>query len=553
MPVPPLALPHPARLPPVDELTHYSAISLFVDRAQAVKPDFALTPSNASAVAAICARLDGLPLAIELISARVKLLPPAALLERLHGPLLLRSDGLRDLDPRHRTLNAAIDWSYRLLNAGEQTLFRRLGIFVGGWTMEAAEAVCLQNLNLSLMDGLAALLDNNLIKQETQSDGEARFTMLETIREYALEQLAASRELELLEQRHAHYYLTFAAEVEARPKNAQRWGLEWDQLDRELPNFRAALAWFKKRGENETLLRLALSLNDLWLGRGHLTEGRTWLTDGLAGMQPAGPTALSVDDYKSLRSTALNKVGLIHQWQGNLDAALPYHEESVALCRELGDRAGLATALGFYGMLFVLREDVEQAGPLLQEALALWRALNNLHGISQITFYLGALAYVEGNLYLADQYWSESLDGMYAVGDMWVAATIAAHHAMIALDRGEYELAHARLVESLTLLQDLGEQWQIVHTLEVSACLAVFRGQESAEPHAYLLRAARIFGAAEKLRETLDAPVLSFQRRSYERGLAALRAQLEEPVLQVAWGEGRKMTLEQAVEQALVE
>lgn len=215
LPVAPLALPHLAALPDVETLSGNAAVTLFLERAQAVKPDFSLTAENAPTIAAICTRLDGLPLAIELISARIKLLPPTALLERLSGRLLLQSDGLRDLEPRHRTLNNAIDWSYQLLSTEEQTLFRRLGVFVGGWTLEAAEAICLDRLNLNPLDGLASLLDKNLIKQETGFDGEPRFTMLETIREYALQQLIASGELDPLCQRHLAYFVKLAEQVEA--------------------------------------------------------------------------------------------------------------------------------------------------------------------------------------------------------------------------------------------------------------------------------------------------------------------------------------------------
>ena len=230
----------PAR-PIWKSLLDTAAINLFIERAQAVKPDFALTEANARTVAAICTRLDGLPLAIELISARVKLLPPATLLERLNGRLLLQSDGLRDIEPRHRTLNNAIEWSYQLLNLDEQTLFRRLGVFVGGWTLEAAEAVCTENLPLNIIEGMASLLDKNLVKQEVTADGEPRFTMLETIREYALQQLIAEAELDTLRQHHIDYFVRLAESAEAHVFGREQ--IAWfDRLDAELDNLRAALA-----------------------------------------------------------------------------------------------------------------------------------------------------------------------------------------------------------------------------------------------------------------------------------------------------------------------
>jgi non-specific serine/threonine protein kinase len=529
IPVSPLALPDLAHLPDVVTVTQYAAVTLFLERAQAVKPDFSLTQENAPVIAAICTRLDGLPLAIELISARVKLLPPSALLERLHGRLMLQSDGLRDIEPRHRTLNAAIDWSYQLLGAEEQILFWRLAVFVGGWTLEAAESICTENLDLNILDGLASLLDKNLVKQDTRSHGEPRFMMLETIREYALERLTASGELDNLRGRHAVYFTAFAEHV--GPDHVQ-W---MNNLETELDNLRAALT------SSATGLRLAVALGPFVQQRGHLSEASAWLTDALAQQESR---TLTVAD-RTLRATALSWLGTFCSWQGDLDAAERPHEESVVLFRELGDRAGLAESLSTYGMLFVFRSDHERATPVLEESLALSREIRNTFLMGQCLLFLGSLAFTQGHIQQAGALWEESLALRRADHNRWHIAITLAFLAMVEVEQGHHAEANSQLVESLTLLQELGEKWQTAHTLEVFACLAVMQAQPN------LVRAAHIFGAAEVFRETLIAPVLSFQRNFIERGVATLRAQLDDVTFATAWGEGRAMSLEQVVAYAL--
>ncbi len=521
LPIAALALPDLAHLPDVETVAHYSAVTLFLERAQAVKPDFSLTEDNAPTVAAICTRLDGLPLAIELISARVKLLSPAALLERLHGRLMLQSDGLRDIEPRHRTLNAAIDWSYQLLSTEEQILFLRLGVFVGGWTLEAAEAICSENLNLNILDGLASLLDKNLIKQNE------RFTMLQTIREYALERLASSGEPDNLRQHHAEYFTAFAEHIEAYHA---RWA---NNMETEHDNLRAALAW------GETGLRLAVALGIFWQQRGHLSEGSAWLTEGLM-RQDIG--TLTVADRR-LRASAFGWLGTLQAWQGDLDAAQSSHEENVALFRELGDQAGLVEALQTYGMLFIMRGDPEHAGPPLEESLALAHKIRDAASVAQSLFFSGILEYLQGYVQQASALWEESLALRRPEGNQWFIAIVLAHLAMAAIDESNYRRATSQLAESLTLLRTISEKWQTAHTLEVIACLAAMQG--------HFLRAAHIFGAARRLREIHSIPMLSFLQKFYERGVATLRAQLDEATLATAWAEGRAMTLEQVVAYAL--
>ncbi len=549
MPVSPLALPDVSHGLDTETIRRSAAVTLFMERAQAVKPDFALTEDSAPTVAALCARLDGLPLAIELISARVKLLPPAALLERLHGRLLLQSDGLRDIEPRHRTLNNAIDWSYQLLSAEEQTLFRRLGVFVGGWALEAVEAICTENLSMNVLDGLASLLDKNLIKQAAGADGEPRFMLLETIREYTLERLAASGEQETLQRQHVLYFLAFAATPISMLR--EQYGQWLDRLALEHANFRAALIWSQTEASGETGLRLALRLSDFWRLRGHVREGVRWFSELLARSDQRASFLPSTPSYSTLRATALDTLGILYQWQGDLEAAQPRLEESVALFRELGDKAGLADALSSYGMLFVLRGDLERAAPLLDESLMLWRELGNRGGITQSLFFLGNVAYLQGDGRRAKALWEESLIGKRAAGETWMIANLLANLAMVALDQSDDRQAETQLTESLILLRQMGEKWQIVHTLEVFARLAAEQGQQSDNRQGLLLRSARLFGAAEALRERLDTQVMEFQRYSHERGITALRAQFDERTLALEWAAGRAMTLDQAVACAL--
>ncbi len=536
IPVSPLAVPDLAHLPDLDRLSQYSAMMLFIERAQAVKPDFLLTQENASTVAAICTRLDGLPLAIELISARVKLLPPAALLERLHGRLMLQSDGLRDIEPRHRTLNAAIDWSFQLLSLEEQILFRRLSVFVGGWMLEAVEAVCMENLSLNLLDTLASLLDKNLVKQDTRLDGEPRFMMLETIREYALERLAISGEHEVLRHRHATYFVTLAEAAEPIFTKPQQ-GLLWDRMEVEHPNFRAALEW------GETGLRLPVALVVFWSRRGHLTEGSRWLISTLARPE----VGLSREAYHTLKAKALEWLGDFSVFQGELDAAQSRYEESLALYNELGNKDGYARVLGNFGIAVEMHGDHERAITLMQESLSLFRELGNKSGIAWDLFFMGQPAYTHGQIEKAGTMFEESLALFRELDDTWGIASVLFRLAMVAVDKANYKQAGAYLVESLIRLQELGERWQMVNTLEVFACLAAAEGQSSKNPQSSLIRSARIFGATSILRETLNAPVLPSEQRFYDRGIATLRAQLEEAALRIVWAEGRAMTFDQVV------
>ena len=327
-PIPPLSLPDPESLPPLENLTEYAAVRLFVERASAVRPDFSLAEDNAPAVVEICERLDGLPLAIELAAARIKLLPPQALLDRLGNRLKLLTGGARNLPERQRTLRSAIEWSYELLDEGEKMLFGRLGVFSGGATLEAIEAVCdaRGDLPADVLDGVSSLLDKSLLRQEEGAGGEPRFVMLETIHEFAQEKLEESGEAEAMKRAHAEYFLALAEEAEP-----MLWGPEdaaWlDRLEQEHDNMRAALSWAIEHEEAELALRLGGALRWFWYMEGYYGEGRRWLEAALGKDGGAAAEA---------RARALEGVGWLASSQGDLDRAQAAAEEGLKLSTEAG-------------------------------------------------------------------------------------------------------------------------------------------------------------------------------------------------------------------------
>jgi DNA-binding NarL/FixJ family response regulator len=401
------------------------------------------------------------------------------------------------------------------------------------------------DLGGDLLMRLQSLVDNNLLQQRERGDGEPRVTMLETIREYALEHLVTSGELERLQRHHAVSFMRLAEAAEAALSGPQQ-GLCLNRLDMELANFRAALAWSQMGVECDTGVRLAVALVPFWTRRGYFSEGSGWLTGALAHIAAVPPTEAD----RARRTKVLDALGLFAVWQDDLDAAQPRYEESLALAREGEDRAGIANALRLLGTISQQRGDHARAGALVAESLTLSRELGDAPGIAWSHFFQGTLAYTEGQPRRAGELWEESLRWFRAQEDSWGIGTVLAHLAMVALDQGD-DRAGAHLVESLTRLRDLGERWQIVHTLEVVARFAAAREYRPAETEPGVLQAARLFGAAEALRETLRSPAFAFQRQSYQHGLATLRAHLDAAMLTSGWTEGRTMTLEQAIADAL--
>jgi len=536
--VSPLALPDPTDPPPVDALTQYSAIDLFLQRARARAPDFEITVANAPAVAAICRRLDGLPLAIELAASRVALLPPQALLARLERRLSLLIAGAHDLPERQRTLRAAIAWSYDLLDADERALFARLGIFVGGCTIEAAEAVCgtAGGRQDTVLDRLASLMNKSLLRMDVAGHGEPRFGMLETIREYALERLAESGDEEESRRRHAGYYLALAEAAEPELTGPAQ-GMWLERLEDEGDNLRSALRWARESGEIDTGLRLAGALWRFWYMRGYQREGRGWLEDLLAltAKGPGGPA-------RAARAKAFNAAGVLAYYQGDCVRAIALHEESLALRRELADKQAIASSLHNLASNVALCGDHERAVELYEESLALSRDLGAKLAIAATLSNLGDIAREQGAYGRATALSEESLALMRELGDTWGIALLLTNLGRLAREQRDYGRAAVLYAESLALYRRLGDKSEVIACLQDVAALIYRQGQAE--------QAARLYGAVAAGRDANGHALSPVDQARFERDVAALRATLGDDSFTGAWMEGRALPLERMVEQA---
>ena len=459
-PVSPLGLPDAGGQSSAGSLGTSGAVRLFVARAQAVKPDFALTDQNAEAVAAICARLDGLPLALELAAARVKVLPPPALLARLERRLPLLTGGPRDVPARQRTMRDAIAWSHDLLSGAEQVLFRRLAVFSGGFTLEAAAAVAGVGSELEVFDGVATLVDNSLLRPEARPEGAtdagtARFEMLQTVRELGLELLTASGEEASSRTAHAGYFLIAAEAAEAARIGLAPAGGDRPGADRD--NSRAAVTWFREQGAIEPALRLAGALWPHWLERGDLTEGRAQLGPLLA--RPEAPA------YRAAWVKALAMAGVLAQAQGDHPPAVLLSERALALARELGDQRQAATALNTLGLDALVRGEYEPAAAHLEESLALFRAAGDPRAASWSLRHLGTLAWCRGDLPRAAALAQEGLAIARATGTPLDIAHLLSNLGLAAMDRSDIAAAIALLEESLTLYREAGDRWGVADVL----------------------------------------------------------------------------------------
>jgi predicted ATPase len=577
-PVPPLAFPDPRHLPAAAALRDYPAIALFEDRAQAVKPDFALTEANAAAVAEICARLDGLPLAIELAVARIKLLPPEAMLSRLQSRLRLLTGGSRDRAVRQQTLRGAIDWSYELLSPMEQKLFCRMAVFVGGCTLEGAEAVCgaLEDLDVEILDGLGALVNQSLLERVTTVADEARFRMLETIREYALELLAESREAPVIRQAHAAYYVLLAEDGDSKFGGPDETA--WLQrFDSEHDNFRAALDGLKESGRADWGLRMGAALWRYWEVREHLAEGARRLSDVLArpGAQPPtelraralfgagvltgtrGEYAAAIElfrqsaairremgDDKSV-AVSVNALAVTTQKQGDLPAARSLFEESLELWRVLGDRMAVSRALSNLASVVKAQEDYPAARALAEESLIESLAIGDRAGAALTLGNLGDLAREQNDAKAARTFYEESLAAFRDLGDPWGTAGALTDLGSLAREQGDSAAARALFTESLELFEALGHRRGIARLLEELAC--------SAAAHGIPRGALRLAGAAAALRETIGAPLTPAELSKLERSLEPARTKLGAAESASAWKEGRAMPIEKVMEPALTD
>jgi predicted ATPase/Tfp pilus assembly protein PilF len=673
-------------------LQQYAAVRLFVERARAGEPSFALTTRNALAVVQVCRRLDGIPLAIELAAARVKALPVEQLYERLDDRFRLLTGGSPTVLPRQQTLRATLDWSYDLLSEPERVVMRRLSVFVGGWTLEAAEAVCsdcgsriadrglgtdasaTRNpqstiCNEKVLDLLTSLIERSLVIYE-ERQGEARYRLLETVRQYFSERLLRSGEGEATRGQHLSYFLALAEAAEPQLMRAQQ-GQWLERLETEHDNLRAALAFARSddsvcglritdRGtvatapdreglpqsanprsairnpQSELGVRLAGALWRFWSVRGYLTEGREQLAQALArapaatasrakALETAGSLAYRQADYRSARSlqkeslairraigdrrgiaASLRNLGLVSLHQGDYGAARSLHEESLAMnrelgnrwgiaaslrdlgsvahtegeyvaarsfyeeslaiLRELGDRVGIANSLRNMGSIAFLQGEYETARSLFADSLAIRRELGDRPGIAGSLHDLGSVAHVQGDNGAAHSFFQECLAIRRELGNRPSVAGSLWDLGSVAYLQGEYGAALSCFEECLAIRRELGDHLGIAASLEALAALACegraqpsagqvaggeFPEEESSGRAGAGRRAARLFGAAEALREAIGAPVPPSDREAYCRAVSRARELLGEEAFAPAWAEGRALLLDDAIEEAL--
>lgn len=612
--VPPLSLPNPSRLSNLGALAQYEAVALFIQRAQVVKADFQVTQTNAPTVAAICARSDGLPLAIELAAARVKHLPLQMLLKRSEQGLSVLSGGARDLPTRQQTLHNTIAWSYNLLTPEEQQLFRHFAVFVGGCTWEAAAEVCTATGQArgDVLEELVSLVDKSLLRQEEASGGEVRFRILPLLREFWLEELAARGELQAARQAHARYYLRLAIEAQQQMADAQT-GQWLDLLEREYANLRSALVWLlegMRREQVEMAIHLCDALLIFWQARGQTSDGMSFMEQIVAE---------GGDVEVALRAKALSIAATLAEEQGNYKRSETHALASLALYRELGDNPGCVQALFRLAWVAGTRGDGAAARQLKEEAVALLEQTNDRPLLAKVLFtladelcahgeYAQGLVLFEENLALSRElgdkvgiadalmqstWWTynskgdaaimrerlaESLPLVREVGDK---ANLAVHcwvSALVALGEGDLDRAYTLAEESVERYREKEMPWYIAWTLIVLAQVEVRQGNTAAaqnhfEQSLQLTReindqwlipwcleglagviaagepawAARLWGAAEGLRENFHFLMPPVEQSNYEQAVATVRSALGEEAFAAAWSQGRTTPLEQII------
>ncbi len=533
--IPSLSIPDPKDLQAAEDLTRYEAVRLFVERAAWNQPGGGLPAGSVATVARLCTQLDGIPLAIELAAARVRVLAVEQIAARLDDRFRLLTGGGRTVAPRHQTLRAAMDWSYDLLSERERAVLRRLSIFIGGCTLEAAEAVCAGNgvEAPDVIDHLAQLVDKSLVIVEMQGD-EARYRLLETVRQYGLVRLQEMGEVAEARHRHLDWFLDLAEQ--AKPEFHGPEQSAWlERLETEHGNLRAALDCCRaERDGGQVELRIAAALSWFWFLHGHSSEGRECLEHALSR---EGTTATVS------RAEVLSRAGALAWRQGEYARAAELAEEGVALCRRLEDTRYLGDALEVLGFVALGREEYERAESAGAESLALHRARSDARGISSSLTVLGAVAEHRGDYAQAAVLHGESLAVRRAHEDRWGIQSSLRILGGLAAHQGDHAQAMALYTESLSLARELKNTWGIAACLEGLAGLSGAVGQ--------LERAARLFGIAAALRAPTRVPPLPVDRASYERNVARVRATLQEDAFTAAWEEGRRMTLEQAIEYAL--
>jgi non-specific serine/threonine protein kinase len=535
--VPSLSVPDAKRSATPEYVMEHEAARLFVERAALQKPHLEITRRNAAALASICRQLDGIPLAIELAAARARTLSVQELNEGLEDRFRLLTGGPRTALPRHQTLRSLIDWSYALLSDAERALLCRLSVFSGGCTLDAARQVCTGDAVDSdgVLDVLTALVDKSLVIGEERNDA-TRYLMLETVRHYARDRQSEQSDNAHWSDRHTAYFLKLAIEAEPHLTGAEQqfW---FDRLDAEHDNLRAALAWSCAEGGDATAgLELAAAIWWFWEVRGYHGEGRGWFSKLLA--------ATSEHRAQPARGKALNAAGGMARQQGDYAAARVLHEEALMVHRELGNTWGIAASLNNLSLVAYVQGDYSVARSLQEEALSIFRELGDPRGIPASLNNLGNIAFYEGNLGLARTYFEEALAIQRNVGDRRSIAGALGNLGNVNSSQGDHTSARAMLRESLAIFRGLGDPTGIARMLEGLGYVA--SALDGPRP------AARLWGRAERLRAEMTAPLTPSDRRRYEHEVAAARAALhDDAAIDLAWREGRSMTLEEAMQHAL--
>jgi predicted ATPase/DNA-binding CsgD family transcriptional regulator len=535
--VPLLELPDPQHLDPA-VLASCESIALFTERASEVQPDFELTAENALDIAKICVRLEGLPLAIELAAARIKLMTPKVLLARLSSRLETLVGGPRDVPLRQQTLRHTIEWSYNLLTDEEKLLFARLAVFRGGRSPEAIEAVCQPGLSIDPLEGTESLLNKSLLfvqQRQQNKDGEPRFIMLETIHEYAWAQLQATGEAQAMRRRHAEYFAALAerAEPELRRAGFTYW---MARLEPENENLRAALEWSLDGGDVEVGLRLIVALRDYWIMSSRYVEGEGWLRRALPTLEGVPP---------STRAKVLTTAGLVLFYAVQRSSGKQYLEKAIALAREAGDRLTLAWALIVLGAFAIGQATgYEEAHTFTEEGLAVFWELGHKPGVAQALNIIGELRRTNGDDDGAQMAYEKCLSVVRETGELRREAMTLSNLGFIAMHRADVKRAESLFREAFvkSLRVDYDRHLVITHIV----CLAGAIGARG-EPQL----AARLFGAAEALLEPIGVRLAPGDLPEYERSLHFIRSQLDATTFEACWEEGRAMSFEQVVDLVL--
>jgi predicted ATPase len=574
--VPPLSVPQPADRSSQDVLTGNAAVTLFVQRAAAIEPSFTLNDENSEAIADICVRLDGLPLALELAAARIRVLTPAQICARLKSRLDLLTGGASDLPARQQTLRNTLEWSHALLSADEQRLFRRLSVFAGGWTLESAEAVCnpSRDLGIDVLDGITSLLDKSLIYQIDQSTTERRFAMLETVRELAREQLDAHGEANLVRRAHAAYSVVLAEEVafQKTPTELADW---LAKCDAERANHRAAIAYLVESHDASWALRIGVALYRYWEHREYLAEGRACL-EAILAMPAAADRTLAraralgygaalasiqgdhdvairrqieaLEVYRELGDkrgivAQLNALAACERWRGNYQGSRERSEETLGALRELGDRAAIAAALSNLGRIAILLGSFDEAKTQLEAAAAMFGALGDSSGVAWCNNHLGDLALELRQLAEARRFYEEGARIFQSMGNRWGLARSACDLGHLACEEGDHESAQQLFEDALLAFGELGHKRGTASALEGLARLAADRSKPA--------RALALAGAAAALRRATGSVARWEEDRKMERTRDLASEQCPPELASRMWAAGSQMPIDEVIRYAL--